>query len=135
VYGDNAYGTGEFHEYLAANDIDSRCKTQQPTAAGGMFTKADFDFDIDLDTDTVTCPNGVSTPIRRNSDGDGIAAFGQACADCPLRAQYTKAQDGRTISVGRYERRLATPVPSSRIRGGSPTTGPPAPRSSASSLT
>jgi len=105
VYGDNAYGAGEFHEYLADNDIDSRCKTQQPTAAGGMFTKADFD--IDLDTDTVTCPNGVSTPIRRNADGDGTACFGQACAGCPLRAQCTKAQDGRTISVGRYERRLA----------------------------
>ena len=35
VYGDNAYGTGEFHEYLADHDIQSRCKTQQPTAAGG----------------------------------------------------------------------------------------------------
>jgi hypothetical protein len=105
VYGDNAYGTGEFHEYLADNDIDSRCKTQQPTAAGGMFTKADFD--IDLDTDTVTCPNGVNTPIRGTSDGDGTASFGQACADCPLRAQCTKADGGRTISIGRYERRLA----------------------------
>ncbi len=105
VYGDNAYGTGEFHEYLADNNIDSRCKTQQPTAAGGMFTKSDFN--IDLDTDTVTCPNGVNTPIRRNSDGDGTACFGQACADCPLRTQCTKAEGGRTISVGRYERRLA----------------------------
>lgn len=105
VYGDNAYGTGEFHEYLADHNINSRCKTQQPTAAGGMFTKADFT--IDLDADTVTCPNGVSTPIRRNSDGDGTACFGQACADCPLRAQCTKAEGGRTVSVGRYERRLA----------------------------
>jgi len=105
VYGDNAYGTGEFHEYLADNDIDSRCKTQQPTAAGGMFTKADFD--IDLGADTVTCPNGVTAPIRRNGDGDGTAAFGQACADCPLRARCTKADAGRTISVGRYEHRLA----------------------------
>jgi hypothetical protein len=105
VYGDNAYGTGEFHEYLADNDITSRCKTQQPTAAGGMFTKADFD--IDLDEDTVTCPNGLRAPIRRNADGDGTASFGQVCADCPLRAQCTKAEGGRTISVGRYEQRLA----------------------------
>jgi Transposase DDE domain/Transposase domain (DUF772) len=105
VYGDNAYGTGEFHEYLADNDIDSRCKTQQPTAAGGMFTKADFD--IDLDTDTVTCPHRVNTAIRRNDAGDGTASFGHACADCPLRARCTKADGGRTISVGRYERRLA----------------------------
>jgi len=105
VYGDNAYGTGEFHEYLAEHDIDSRCKTQQPTAAGGMFTKADFD--IDLDTDMVTCPNGVTAPVRRNGDGDGTAAFGPACAQCPLRARCTKADAGRTISVGRYEHRLA----------------------------
>jgi hypothetical protein len=105
VYGDNAYGTGEFHEYLADHDIESRCKTQQPTAAGGMFTKADFD--IDLGTDTVTCPNGITAPIRRNGDGDGTASFGQPCADCPLRAQCTTAAGGRTISVGRYERRLA----------------------------
>jgi hypothetical protein len=105
VYGDNAYGTGEFHEYLADHDIESRCKTQQSTAAGGMFTKADFD--IDLDTDTVTCPNGVTAPIRRNGDGDGTASFGQPCADCPLRAGCTKAEGGRTISVGRHERRLA----------------------------
>ena len=104
VYGDNAYGTGEFHAYLAEAGIDSRCKTQQPTAAGGMFTKADFG--VDLDTDTVTCPNGTTVPIRRNDDGDAVVRFGQACAGCPLRSQCTKAQGGRTIKVGRHERRL-----------------------------
>ncbi len=105
VYGDAAYGAGEFLEHLAEHDIASRCKTQPPTAAGGMFSKDRFD--VDLDSDTVTCPNGVSTAIRRNSDGDGTAAFGQACRDCPLRAQCTKAEGGRTITVGRHERRLA----------------------------
>ncbi|HEV7578979.1 MAG TPA: IS1182 family transposase [Mycobacterium sp.] len=105
VYGDAAYGAGEFLDHLADNDIASRCKTQPPTAAGGMFSKDRFG--VDLDADTVTCPNGVSTPIRRNSDGDGTAYFGEACRDCPLRAQCTKAEDGRTIRVGRYERRLA----------------------------
>ena len=105
VYGDNAYGTGEFHEYLDEAGIDSRCKTQQPTAAGGLFTKSDFD--IDLDADTVTCPNGATAVIRRNPDGDGVAAFGKACADCPLRAECTTSGAGRSISVGRHERRLA----------------------------
>ncbi len=115
VYGDAAYGAGEFLEHLADNDIASRCKTQPPTAAGGMFPKSDFDVDLDTDTDTVTCPSGVSAPIRRNSDGDGTASFGDACLDCPLRAQCTKAESGRTITititititVGRHERRLA----------------------------
>jgi len=105
VYGDAAYGAGEFLEQLADNDIASRCKTQPPTAAGGVFSKDRFG--VDLDADTVTCPNGVSTPIRRNNAGDGIASFGVACRDCPLRSQCTKAEDGRTIRVGRHERRLA----------------------------
>jgi hypothetical protein len=105
VYGDNAYGTGEFQERLAEAGLDSKCKTQRPTAAGGLFTKDAFD--VDLDTDTVTCPNGKTAEIRRNKDGSGAAQFGPACAGCPLRAQCTKAAGGRSIKVGRHERRLA----------------------------
>lgn len=104
VYGDNAYGTGEFQERLAGAGIESRCKTQRPTAAGGLFTKDDFD--VDLDTHTVTCPNGKTAPIQPNKDGSGAAQFGKACADCPLRAQCTTATGGRSIKVGRHERRL-----------------------------
>jgi len=105
VYGDNAYGAGDFHEYLDEADIDSRCKTQQPSAVGGLFTKAEFG--IDLDTDTVTCPNGATAAIRRNTGGDGTARFGPLCADCPLRSRCTTSAGGRTINVGRHERRLA----------------------------
>jgi hypothetical protein len=105
VYGDNAYGTGEFQDRLAEAGIESRCKTQQPTAAGGLFTKDAFD--VDLDTDTVTCPTGKTAPIHRTKDGSGVAQFGPACAGCPLRAQCTKAAGGRSIKVGRHERRLA----------------------------
>ena len=54
VYGDAAYGSGEFLDHLAGHDIDSRCKTQPPTAPGGRFAKDRFT--IDLDDDTVTCP-------------------------------------------------------------------------------
>ena len=104
VYGDAAYGSGEFLDHLAANDIDARCKTQPPTAPGGRFAKDRFD--IDLDTDTVTCPNGVSVPIRRGADGGGTAAFAGACTDCPLRAECTTAAAGRTVKVSRHEQRL-----------------------------
>jgi hypothetical protein len=92
-------------DHLAGNDIDSRCKTQPPTAAGGMFAKDRFA--VNLNDDTVTCPAGVTVAIRRNGEGDGIAYFGDACTDCPLRAQCTNAEAGRTIRVGRYEQRLA----------------------------
>ena len=80
-------------------------KTQPPTAPAGRFAKDEFD--VNLDADTVTCPNGETTTIRRGVDGDGIAYFGEACTDCPLRAQCTTARDGRTIRVGRHEQRLA----------------------------
>ena len=105
VYGDAAYGSGEFQDILAEADIESHCKTQPPSAPAGRFAKNQFD--IDLERDTVTCPNGQSTTIRRGKDGDGTAYFGQVCNDCPLRAQCTDARDGRTVAVGRYEQRLA----------------------------
>jgi len=105
VYGDSAYGTGEFHSTLEDNDIDSGCKTQPPTAAGGLFPKDRFD--INLGSDIVCCPNGVTAKIRRGTDGGGIAFFGEACAGCPLRAQCTNATGGRTIRVGPHEDALA----------------------------
>jgi IS5 family transposase len=101
VYGDNAYGTGEFQERLEDNDIDSRCKTQQPTAPGGLFAKDRFA--VNLDDDTVTCPNGVTVTIRRHRDGSGMAYFSGACATCPLREQCTAASGGRTVGVGPHE--------------------------------
>jgi hypothetical protein len=107
VYGDAAYGTGEFHEQLGGAGIESRCKTQAPTAAGGLFSKDRFG--IDVAAMTATCPAGVSAPIRapRNGDGGGIAYFGQACAGCSLRSQCTTAKAGRTVSVGPHEQALA----------------------------
>ena len=105
VYGDAAYRAGEFLDHLTNNDIDSRCKTQPPTAPGGRFAKDRFI--INLDDDTVTCPADVTVTIRRGANGDGTAYFADACASCPLRDQCTNADGGRTIRVGRYEQRLA----------------------------
>ncbi len=105
VYGDSAYGSGQFLDRLADADIESRCKTQPPTAPGGRFSKDRFG--VDLDDDTVTCPHGVTAPIRRGADGAGTAYFAGACGDCPLRPQCTDAAGGRTILVGPHERRLA----------------------------
>jgi hypothetical protein len=104
VYGDNAYGTGEFHDQLRDAGIESRCKTQAPTAAGGRFGKDRFD--IDLDTGAVGCPGGVTTPIRPATAGGGIAYFGSACQARPLRPQCTTATGGRTVSIGPHEQTL-----------------------------
>jgi hypothetical protein len=105
VYGDNAYGTGEFHDRLDRAGIVDKCKTQQPVAAGGCFAKDRFD--IDLNADTVRCPAGNTAPIVRDKHSAGTAAFGALCAGCPLREQCTTARAGRTISVGIHEGALA----------------------------
>jgi hypothetical protein len=105
VYGDAAYGSGSFLDHLATAGIDSYCKTQPPIAPAGRFAKDRFA--IDLERDEVTCPRGVTVAIKRNEAGDGVAAFGDACTSCPLRAQCTEAREGRSVSVSRYEHRLA----------------------------
>jgi hypothetical protein len=105
VYGDAAYGSGEFLDHLAQAGIDSGCKTQPPVAPGGRYSKDDFY--IDLGADTVTCPAGEEVRIRRNEAGDGIAYFESACTGCPLRPDCTTAAAGRTIQVGRHEALLA----------------------------
>jgi hypothetical protein len=105
VYGDNAYGTGELHERLEQGGIESRCKTQQPVAKGGLFAKDRFE--VDLQRDTVRCPAGHTAAIRRTSTGAGAASFWPYCTHCPLRGQCTTAPDGRTVSIGIHERHLA----------------------------
>ena len=105
VYGDSAYGGGEFQQRLEDEHIDSKCRTQPPTAPKGRFGKDQFR--IDLETNTVTCPNQVTVTIRRGADGNGIAYFTDACTDCPLRESCTEAAGGRTIRVGIHEAALA----------------------------
>ena len=104
VYGDNAYGTGEFQQFLDDVDIDSRCKTQIPTSPGGRFAKDRFN--IDLDAGTVVCPNGVTVTIRRHIDGRGTADFGACCGGCALRASCTTSPTGRHIKIGVHETAL-----------------------------
>ena len=104
VYGDNAYGTGSFHDRLGQAGIEDRCKTQAPTAAGGLFSKDRFG--IDLDAGAVTCPGGITAPIRPARAGGGTAYFASACPGCPLRTQCTTAAGGRTVSVGPHEQTL-----------------------------
>lgn len=106
VYGDAAYGTGEFQQHLNDHGIESGCRTQPPSPRpGGLFNK-DL-FTIDLDEDTVRCPAGEITDIARDRHGDGVAHFADACDGCPLRVNCTTSTTGRTIGVGRSEAALA----------------------------
>jgi hypothetical protein len=105
VFGDSAYGTGEFQQRLDDEDIRSGCRTQLPSAPAGRFGKDRFT--VDLIEDTVSCPAGVTVSIRRGSRGEGIAYFGEHCIACPLRGDCTDAAGGRTIRVGVFEAALA----------------------------
>jgi hypothetical protein len=104
VYGDAAYGAGELLATLDAAGATAMCKVQPPVAPGGRFSKADFG--IDLGARTVTCPAGRVAPLRPAGRG-AIAAFGRACAGCPLAERCTTSATGRTISVGPFEAHLA----------------------------
>ena len=106
VYGDCAYGTGELQQAFEDAGVESKCRTQKPVGRKNRFSKAKFK--IDLDADTVRCPNKVTVTIRRSKDGTtGTAAFGENCAECPLRKACTESVSGRTISVGPHEAILA----------------------------
>jgi len=104
VYGDGAYGSGELIDTLEQADAEVNCKVQPPVAPGGRFAKDAFV--IALEAGTVGCPAGHTTTLRSCGEGQ-IACFGQACAGCPLAAQCTTAQGGRTVYVGPYEQQLA----------------------------
>ena len=104
VYGDAAYGAGVLLEKLEAASAQIMTKVQPPVAPGGRFPKDRFT--IDTGAGSVTCPADVTVPIQPDKAGGGTAAFGTACASCPLAAQCTTAKTGRTISIGRYEAQL-----------------------------
>jgi hypothetical protein len=105
VYGDNAYGTGELQSLLEDAGIESKLKTQSPSAPGGRYAKDRFQ--IDLDNDTVTCPAGVTVSIARRADGSGKANFARSCATCPLRHDCTSSGAGRVININSNEAALA----------------------------
>ena len=105
VYGDSAYGSGEFQGLLQQSRINSRCHTQFAAAPGGRFTKDRFG--VDLLSGTVTCPAGTTVAIRARGDGSGTAAFGAACHGCALRGRCTDAAGGRTVRISANEAVLA----------------------------
>ena len=115
VYGDAAYGSGELIAQLDDAGIYNGIKCQPPAGVKGCFPKDRFT--IDLDAKTVTCPAGITVPIRPAAGRHaGAARFGAACRTCPLAAQCTTAKEGRTITIGPHEARLAA----ARIRQSDP---------------
>ena len=105
VFGDCAYGTGGVLAALHEAHAVAMVKVQAPVAAHGNFSKDAFV--IDLEAGIVSCPNNITAVIRQRADGGGVAAFGSACASCPLRSQCTTSTAGRVVTMGPFEAHLA----------------------------
>jgi Transposase DDE domain/Transposase domain (DUF772) len=107
VYGDAAYGSGELLARVEDAGLHNGIKVQPPAAVTGHFPKDRFA--IDLDGNTVTCPAGITVPIRTTGRDRQAwqARFGRTCRTCPLAAQCTTAAEGRTITIGPHETTLA----------------------------
>jgi transposase len=98
VIGDCAYGAGETRAKFAETGRTVVAKVPE-IQNQGYFAKTEFQ--IDLEVGTCTCPNKQETrDFRPAKDGGGMFVFAtETCAVCPLRAQCTRGQGGRTIQV------------------------------------
>ena len=94
VYGDSAYGSGEFRNHLqeAKHRAVIKPAPLQEAVPDGFTVD---DFVIDLDDRTVTCPAGHNVPISER----GHATFKQRCIGCPFRQRCTTAKDGRRLKL------------------------------------
>ena len=133
VYGHSAYGTGAHLAWLDRHGLTPMVKAQLPTAPGGRFAKDQFR--IDLQAQTVTCPARVTVAITPARRGGGRARFGVACSVCPLRQACTSSVGAESSPSIPTRPPSPPPAPASATPPGWPTTGPPGPRSNASSPT
>jgi hypothetical protein len=98
VLGDCAYGAGETRAEFAAAGRTLIAKVPD-IQNQGYFAKTDFH--LDLEAGTCSCPNQQQTrDFRAAKGGGGMFVFTtETCAACPLRAQCTRGQGGRTVQV------------------------------------
>src|SRR6266567_1437000 len=98
VMGDCAYGAGSTRAEFAESGRTLVAKV--PELHNQEFF-AKTAFQIDLETGTCTCPAKKEThDLRPAKGGGGTFVFATAtCAACPLRAQCTRGQGGRTVQV------------------------------------
>jgi hypothetical protein len=101
VYADSAYGTGAARAAYqqAGHDTVIKPKPLVPAVAGGFTLD---DFTIDEPAGTVTCPGGHTRTMTANR----TVSFGVVCADCPLQARCTTAQNGRSMTIHPHEQLL-----------------------------
>ncbi len=98
VLADSAYGSGSARAELDhAGHIALIKPFPLRSAVPGGFTLDDFT--VDPEARTATCPNGVTRSIT----AQWSVTFGAACRGCPLRAQCTTSDAGRSLKLTEYE--------------------------------
>ncbi len=98
VMGDCAYGAGATRAAFAASGRTLVAKVPE-LHNQAFFAKTAFE--IDLEAGTCTCPAKQETrELRPAKGGGGTFVFAtETCAACPLRAQCTRGQGGRTVQL------------------------------------
>lgn len=102
--GDSAYADGATLAKLTEAGHEVIAKVPPARNTRGGFTKDQFR--LDLEQHTAACPAGQSATITPVAAGGGVARFGTACRDCPLRAACTSARNGRVITIHPHEAAL-----------------------------
>ena len=104
LMGDTAYGGMPTRKAVAAQYPDVALEAPVPPAGSrpGCFSKTDFT--IDWQAGTVTCPQGTTVPVparvQEDPESKVTIQFPKAvCQACPLKAQCTSGEGGRTISL------------------------------------
>src|SRR6266849_4674726 len=98
VMGDCAYGSGATRAEFAQSGRTLVAKV--PEMHNQEFF-AKTAFELDLEAGTCTCPAKQETrDLRPAKGGGGTFVFAtETCAACPLRAQCTRGQGGRTVQL------------------------------------
>ena len=102
VVGDKQYGTVENYRQLQKRGLNTHMDHGNPgnkKALAAIYPLSDFIYQNE--TDTYTCPAGKTLyrrrhdPIRKSTE---YKARKGVCAQCPVKAQCTKAKAGRTVA-------------------------------------
>jgi Transposase DDE domain len=101
VYGDSADGTGKARAKYRQGGHDTVIKPKplRPAVDGGFTLD---DFTINKQDTTLTRPGGHTRPMSAKQ----TVTFGKLCADCPLPARCTTAQQGRSMTIHPHQQLL-----------------------------
>ena len=118
----------------AGRDRADRCKTQTPTAAGGLFSKDRFDINLGAQTGDLPGRDHRARSARP-APAAAPPTSGRPAPPARCARSAPPPPAGARVASARTSRPSPTPAPARPTRPGSPTTAPPDPRSNASSAT